>query len=65
MRKEFVKKVLADGRYDTKRYRYTAKPYLNGTVIVKRIRRDMLDTTAALTDASAANPDGWEVVAII
>jgi len=62
---DFVKKVLADGRYDTKRYRYIAKPCLDGTVAIKRISRDVLGTTAALTDASATNPDGWRIVKII
>lgn len=65
MRKELIKKVLRDGIYDTKRYRYTATQYLNGKVAIKRIERDMLDTTAALSDASDTNPNGWQIDAII
>ena len=62
MNKDFIKKVLAIGIADTKRYRYVARLCLDGTVVIKRIARAALGTTAALTDASATNPDGWRIV---
>lgn len=65
MKKEFIRRVLADGIVDTRRYRYIAKLRFDGTVAIKRIERNMLGTTAALTDESATNPDGWKIVKII
>ena len=63
MKKEFIKKILNDRWYDTAKYRYIAKQDSNtGEMIIVRIERRVLDTTAALTDASATNPDGWRIV---
>lgn len=54
MSSKFIKRVLSDGRIDTRKYRY----FVSGNHI-KRISLNALDTTAALSDASDTNPRGW------
>lgn len=49
------------GDYDTRLHRYILKAPRK----VYRIRLDALDTTAALSEASDKNPNGWERVKVI
>lgn len=52
-----------DGIADTSTYRYCVFcDSFDGHAVLKRIRREYLDTTAALSDASDSNPNGWEVL---
>lgn len=50
-----------DGFSDTRTYRYCVFDTADRCVL-KRIRREYLDTTSALSDASDSNPNGWEVL---
>lgn len=50
-----------DGFADTRTYRYWVFDTADGCII-KRIRRAYLETTAALSDASDSNPNGWELL---
>lgn len=49
-----------DTIYDTARYRY----FMEDEDYVICIRREYLDTTAALSHKSSSNPNGWEQVEI-
>lgn len=51
MRESFIRKVVAHGIYDTKKYRWI---YDCGTNSIIRIPIEYLDTTRALSD--------WEIV---
>lgn len=60
MKKDFIKKVLAERIYDTDKYRYVVKECNGAEKCWQEIRRlplKDLDTTAAL--------NGWETVAVI
>lgn len=60
MKKDFIKKVLAERIYDTDKYRYVVKECNDAEKCWQEIRRlplEDLDTTAAL--------NGWETVAVI
>lgn len=65
MTQQLTRQVLREGIKDTRNYRYVART-VNGAdkqyQVIKRIAIDALDTTAALTDKSATNPHGWEIV---
>lgn len=50
-----------DGISDTRTYRYCVFVTDDGCIL-KRIRQEYLDTTAALSDASDSNPNGWEEI---
>ena len=62
MTKTFMKKVINEGTVDTEKYRYRCIENENGGYIIKRIAKNMLDTTATCSDKSDANPGGWEIV---
>lgn len=53
--------LFYDGFADTRAYRYCVFDTAD-SCILKRIRREYLDTTAALSDASDSNPNGWELL---
>ena len=53
--------LFYDGFSDTRTYRYWVFDTVDGCII-KRIRQEYLDTTAALSAASDSNPNGWEVL---
>nr|DAK86653.1 MAG TPA: hypothetical protein [Caudoviricetes sp.] len=51
------------GIAETRTYRYCVYcTNFDGRAVIKRIRREYLDTTAVLSDASDSNPNGWEVL---
>lgn len=54
-----VNQLTRDTIYDTAHYRYFMKEDS-----VRRLRREYLDTTAALSNKSDSNPNGWEQVEI-
>ena len=54
-----INQLNRDGIYDTAHYRYFTK---EDSVIM--LRRECLDTTAALSNKSSSNPNGWEQVEI-
>lgn len=66
MNNEIIDNVLANGEYDTARYRYkldTVELQDNKQVqVIKRIRLDMLNTPASQSDKSNTNLHGWETV---
>lgn len=59
---ELIEFFFKDGVCDTSTHRYCI---FEGGTVIKRIRLEVLDTDACLSDASAINPDGWEYVAKI
>lgn len=53
------------GMTDTVTYRYCIFcDSFDYHTVVKRIRREYLGTTAALSDASDVNPNGWQAVEV-
>ena len=65
MKQEIINKVLMFGDYETREYRYIEVDTSNNKGqfrVIKRIRREYLNTTASLSDASGNNPFGWEIV---
>ena len=56
-----LNELFRDGIAETRTYRYCVEEG-SGRAVIKRIRREYLDTTAALSDASDSNPNGWEVI---
>ena len=63
MTKTFMEKIINEGTVDTQNYRYHCIENNNGGYTIKRIAKNMLDTTATCSDKSGTNPDGWEIVA--
>ena len=63
MTKTFMEKVINEGTVDTENYRYRCFENDNGGYTIKRIAKNMLDTTATCSDKSDTNQDGWEIVA--
>lgn len=65
MTRTLMDKIVKAGTYDTRKYRYTERIMADATHqyrVIKRIAINALGTTAALSDASDANPDGWQTV---
>ena len=54
-----INQLNYDSIYDTAHYRY----FMEEDSVV-RIRREYLGTTAALSNKSSSNPNGWEHVEI-
>ena len=63
----FEAKIINSAFVDTRTYRYrlfSGSRIGGNSSCIKRIALDALDTTAALSDKSETNPDGWEVLTI-
>lgn len=66
MNNEIIDNVLANGIYDTARYRYKLDTITlqddRQVQVIKRIRLEKLNTPAGQSDKSNTNLHGWETV---
>lgn len=56
--KKFVKRVLAEGIVDTKKYRYHKTVHF-GNLMIERLPIEALDTMDAIAD------DDWEIIGVL
>ena len=61
LNERITNELFYDGFSDTRKYRYWFFYTADGCVI-KRIRREYVETMAAISDASDSNPNGWETL---